>query len=91
MSIIESIDETKRNELLNRKRPDEPLRFWVRERPAGARGIEVEQWIILYGPRGCSYGQLPFEFEHWEVAQAFANALQDYRPSGRQIADYLRS
>lgn len=82
--------EEAKAELLNRKWTDEPLRFWIRERPPAARGNEVDHWIILYGPRGCSYGQLPFEIEHWEVAQALANSLTANLPTDEQIDKHLR-
>ena len=82
------MSETK-EELLNRKRPDEPLKFWIRERPAGSRGDKVDHWKIFYGPRGCSYGQLPFEIEHWEVARALANALVANLPTEEQINSHI--
>jgi len=78
-----------RAELLNRSRPDEPLKFWVRERPPGKRGEAIDHYVVFYGPRSCSYGRLPFKFEHWEVAQAFANSLQANLPDEEQIAEYL--
>ena len=77
-------------DLFQRDRPEEPLKYWVRERPPGARGEAVDHWIILYGPRGCSYGKLPFEFDHWEVAKALANALEANRPNEQQIQSYVR-
>ena len=82
--------EQKRDELFCRNRPEEPLKYWVRERPPAARGERVEHWIVLYGPRGCAYGELPFKFDHWEVARAVANALTEHRPSEEQVTKYLR-